>query len=103
VAVLRIGAPPELLVFEILGEQMTVIANIDSVSLYDALDVGNPWLKMYEKRYDGFCLPGSGLPERQGSKMASVTGEGIGISCFIIRAQNCSKVSVPDGGCISVH
>jgi hypothetical protein len=77
VAVLRIGTPPELLVFEILGEQVTAIANIDSVSLYDALGVGNPWLKMYEKRYDGFCLPGSGLPERQGSKMASVTGEGI--------------------------
>ena len=56
---------------------MAIIANIDAVSLYVALDVGNPWLKMYEKRYDGFCLPGSGLPERQGSKMASVTGEGL--------------------------
>ena len=42
VAVLRIGASPELLVFEILGEQVTVIANIDSVSLYDALGVENP-------------------------------------------------------------
>ena len=64
---------------------MTVIANIDSVSLYDALDVGNPWLKMYEKRYDGFCLPGSGLPERQGSKMASVTGEGIACEVYACR------------------
>ena len=76
-AVFGVGAPLELLVFETLGEQVAVIANIDAVSLYVALDVGNPWLKMYEKRYDDFCLPGSGLPERQGSKMASMTGEGI--------------------------
>jgi hypothetical protein len=57
VAVFKVGAPPEMLVFETLGEQMAAIANIDSVSLYDALGVGNPWVKMYEKRYDDFCLP----------------------------------------------
>jgi hypothetical protein len=64
VTVFKVGAPPKLLVFEILEEQIAAIANIDSVSLYDALDVGNPWLKMYEKRYDDFCLLGSGLLER---------------------------------------
>jgi hypothetical protein len=46
VAVFGVGAPPELLVFETLGEQMVAIANIDSVSLYDALGVGNSWVKM---------------------------------------------------------
>jgi hypothetical protein len=56
VAVFRVGAPPELLFFETLGEQVAAIANIDSVSLYDALGVGNPWVKMYEKRYADFCL-----------------------------------------------
>jgi hypothetical protein len=48
-----VGAPPELLVIETLGEQTTAIMNIDSVSLCDALGVGNPWV-MYEKRYDDF-------------------------------------------------
>jgi hypothetical protein len=42
VAVFEVGVPPELLVFEIPGEQIVAIANIDSVSLYDALGVGNP-------------------------------------------------------------
>jgi hypothetical protein len=56
---------------------MAAIANIDLVSLCDALGVGNPWVKMYEKRYDDFL--GSGLSERQGSKMASVAGEGIAV------------------------
>jgi hypothetical protein len=40
--VFGVGAPPELLVFEDLGKQVTAIANIDSVSLYDALGVENP-------------------------------------------------------------
>jgi hypothetical protein len=77
VAVFGVGAPLELLVFGTLGEQMAAIANIDSVSLYDALGVGNPWVKMYEKRIIIFVYLRSGLPERQGSKMASMTGEGI--------------------------
>jgi hypothetical protein len=77
VAVFRVGTPPELLVFKTLGEQVAAIANIDSVSFYNALDVGNLWLKMYEKRYDDFVYLCSGLPERQGSKMASIIGEEI--------------------------
>jgi hypothetical protein len=64
VAVFRVGTPPELLVFETLGEQVAAIANIDSVSFYDALDVRNPWFKMYKKRYDDFVYLYSGLPER---------------------------------------
>jgi hypothetical protein len=80
VAVFRVGTPPELLVFETLGEQVAAIANIDSVSFYDALDVRNPWVKMYKKRYDDFVYLCSGLPERQGSKMASITGEEIPIN-----------------------
>jgi hypothetical protein len=40
--VFEAGAPPELLVFETLGEQAVAIANINSVSLYDALGVVNP-------------------------------------------------------------
>jgi hypothetical protein len=39
---------------------MAAIANIDSVSLYDALGVGNPWVKMYEKGIIIFCLPAFG-------------------------------------------
>jgi hypothetical protein len=77
VAVFEVGAPPELLVFEILGEQMVAIANIDSVSLYDALGVGNPWLRCMRRDMTIFVYLRSGLPERQGSKMASMTGEGI--------------------------
>jgi hypothetical protein len=77
VVVFGVGAPPELLVFETLGEQTAAIANIDSVSLCDALGVGNPWVKMDEKRYYDFCYLCSGLPERQDSKMHNVTGEGI--------------------------
>ena len=58
--VFGVGGRPELLVFEDLGKQVTAIANIDSVSLYDALGVENPWIKIYEKRYDDFCLPAFG-------------------------------------------
>jgi hypothetical protein len=47
-----VGAPPELLVIGILGEQITVIAKINSVFLFDALGVGKSWLKVYEKRYN---------------------------------------------------
>jgi hypothetical protein len=60
VAVFKIGAPPELLIFEILEEQIVAIANIDSVSLYNALGVRNPWVKMYKMRYDDFYLPAFG-------------------------------------------
>ena len=40
--VFGVGVPPELLVFEDIGKQATVIANIDSVSSLSALDVRNP-------------------------------------------------------------
>ena len=67
VVVFGVGAPPELLVLETLGEKKAAIANIDSVSLCDALGVGNLWVKMYEKRYDDFVYPYSGIPEHQDS------------------------------------
>jgi hypothetical protein len=54
VVVFGVGAPPELLIFKTIGEQVVVIANIDLVSLCDALGVGNPWVKMYKKRYNDF-------------------------------------------------
>jgi hypothetical protein len=80
VVVFRVGTPPELLVFETLGDQMTAIANIDLVSLCDALGVGNPWVKMYEKRYDDFCLPYvRTYPSAKTLRCSSVTGEGIGV------------------------
>ena len=49
------GALLELLVFETPGEQMAAIANIDLVSLCDALGVENPRVKM-RRDMTIFCL-----------------------------------------------